>query len=62
MNKSELKALAIKQLNSKKVQFYKKMLCKLPPNEHEKKACEKAFDKSFIKAFIKNANQNQNQL
>jgi hypothetical protein len=43
MNKTEIKKLAIKKLNSKPVKNYKK----------QKKDCINSFDKSFIQSFIR---------
>jgi len=52
MTKSELRKLAIKELNSKKVQSMKKQVCKQFTDKKEQKDCMTAFDKSFIKSFI----------
>jgi hypothetical protein len=52
MTKRELRKLAIKQLNSKKVQSIKKQLCDQFIDRKQKKDCMSAFDKSFIKSFI----------
>ena len=48
----ELMKLAIKHLNSKKVQSIKKQLCANFIDIKEKKDCMTEFDKSFIKSFI----------
>jgi hypothetical protein len=52
MNRSEIKKLAIKKLNSKPVKNYKKQLCQIFIDERQKKDCITNFDKSFIKSFI----------
>ena len=52
MTKTELVKLAIKYLNTKKVQSIKKQLCKNFINIKEKKDCMTAFDENFIKSFI----------
>jgi hypothetical protein len=53
MTKKELTKLAIKHLNSKKVQSIKKQLCESFIDIQEKKDCITAFNKSFIKSFIR---------
>ena len=52
MNKTEIKELAIKKLNSKPVKNIKKHLLQYFCNENDKKDCINSFDKSFIKSFI----------
>lgn len=52
MTKSELRKLAIKELNTKKVQSIKKLVCKQFTDKKEQKDCMTAFDKSFIQSFI----------
>jgi hypothetical protein len=52
MTKSELRKLAIKELNTKKVQSIKKQVCKQFTDKKEQKDCMTAFDKSFIQSFI----------
>jgi hypothetical protein len=52
MNNTEVKRMAIKNLNTKPVQNIKKQLCRLYINEKEKRNCSTIFDKSFIKSFI----------
>jgi hypothetical protein len=52
MTKSELRKLAIKELNRRKVQSIKKQLCKQFTDKKEQKDCMTAFDKSFIQSFI----------
>jgi len=52
MTKTELVKLAIKYLNTKKVQSIKKQLCANFIDIKEKKDCMTEFDKSFIKSFI----------
>lgn len=52
MTKSELRKLAIKHLNSKNVQSYKKKLCEQFIDKKQKKECMTAFDKNFLKSFI----------
>lgn len=59
MTKSELRKLAIKHLNSKKVQSIKKKVCEQFTDIKQKKDCMTAFDKSFIKSFIF-SHQNKN--
>ena len=51
--KSELRSLAIKKLNTKRVQSIKKQLCDNFTDKKQKKECMAAFDKSFIKSFIR---------
>jgi predicted RNase H-like nuclease len=59
MNKTELKNLAIKKLNSKEIKEIKKKLCKTFTDRKERKECITAFDKNFIKSFIRSY-QNKN--
>ena len=59
MNKTELKNLAIKKLNSKEIKEIKKKLCKTFTDRKERKECITAFEKSFIKSFIRSY-QNKN--
>ena len=58
MTKHELKKLAIKHLNTNKVQSIKKQLCNNFIDRKQKKDCMTEFNKSFIKSFIC-ARQNQ---
>ena len=60
MTKTKLIKLAIKHLNSKKVQSIKKQLCEKFIDIKEKKDCMSAFDDSFVKSFI-HSHQNQIQ-
>jgi hypothetical protein len=52
MNKTDLKKLALKKLNSREVQKYKKQLCDQFTDKKQKKECMTAFDKSFVKSFM----------
>ena len=52
MPKSELRKLAIKSLNSKKMQSIKTQLCKQIEDKTQIKDCMTEFDKNFIKSFI----------
>jgi len=52
MNKKELKELAIKELNTRRVQSIRTRLCNSMPDKKQKKECKIAFDKSFVKSFI----------
>jgi hypothetical protein len=52
MTKTELRKLAIKHLNSKKVQSIKKQICDRFTDKKQKHDCMTAFDKNFIKSFI----------
>ena len=52
MNNIELRQLAIKSLNSKKVKSIKKQLCAQFIDKKEKNDCINAFNKSFIKSFM----------
>ncbi len=59
MNTKEIKKLAVKKLNTKKVKHIKQQLCSQFIDKKEKKDCNTEFDKSFIKSFI-NSYQNNN--
>jgi hypothetical protein len=50
--KGELIKLAIKHLNSNKIQSIKKQICEQFKDKNQQKDCITAFDKSFIKGFI----------
>ena len=52
MNKTDLKKLALKKLNSREVQKYKKRICEQFTDKKQKKECMTAFDKSFVKSFM----------
>ena len=54
MNKSEIKKLAIKELNSKHIKSLKTQLCKYFTfnNVNERRDCISEFDKNFIESFI----------
>jgi hypothetical protein len=52
MNKTELKKLALKKLNSREVKNYKKQICDQFTDKKQKKDCMTAFDKSFVKSFM----------
>lgn len=52
MNKRDLRKLAIKQLNSKKVKTIKKQICEQIIDINEQQNCMTAFDNSFIQSFI----------
>lgn len=52
MNKSELRKLAIRQLNTKKIQSIKKGFAKQFTDKKERREFEIGFDKGFIKSFI----------
>jgi len=51
MNKTEIRKLATKTLNTKSVQNIKKETCKGFDGK-QKKDCMTEFDKGFIKSFI----------
>jgi hypothetical protein len=52
MNKTDLRKLALKKLNSREVQKYKKTLCGIYTDKKQQKECMSAFDKSFVKSFM----------
>ena len=52
MNKSDLRRSAIKHLNTKKVQYIKKILGKPFTDKKERREFDIEFDKGFIKSFI----------
>jgi hypothetical protein len=52
MDKSELRKIAIKHLNTKKVQSIKKGFAKQITDKKERREFEIGFDKGFIKSFI----------
>jgi len=52
MTKSELRKLAIKQLNTRKVQSIRKKVCKQFIDKKTQKECMIGFDNGFIKSFI----------
>lgn len=52
MNKSDLRKIAIRELNKKNVQSIKKLFCEQFTDKKQKKDCITEFDKSFIKSFI----------
>jgi hypothetical protein len=54
MDKTELRKLAIKKLNTKEIQKIRKQVCQQFIGEEQKK-CIDSFNKSFIKSFIKSA-------
>jgi hypothetical protein len=54
MDKTELRKLAIKRLNTKEIQKIRKQVCQQFIGEEQKK-CIDSFNKSFIKSFIKSA-------
>jgi len=58
MNKSELRRLAIRHLNTKKIQSIKKRMGKQFTDKKERSDFDIGFDKGFIKSFIL-ARQNQ---
>jgi len=57
MDKTELRKLAIKKLNSKGVKNFKKQLCQHFTGK-EKEDCINAFNKNFVKSFMKTAQNN----
>jgi hypothetical protein len=52
MNKTELRKLATKMLNTKSVQNIKKQACNVFIDKKQKKDCMTEFDKGFIKSFM----------
>ena len=54
MDRKELKKLAVKQLNTKKIQKIRNQVCKQFVGK-EQKRCMESFDKSFVKSFIQSA-------
>ena len=54
MDKTELRKLAIKKLNTKEIQKIRKQVCQQFIGEEQKK-CIDSFNKNFIKSFIKSA-------
>ena len=54
MDKTELRKLAIKKLNTKEIQKIRKQVCQQFIGEEQKK-CINSFNKSFIKSFIESA-------
>ena len=52
MNKSELRDLAIRRLNTKKIQSIKKGFARQITDKKERRDFEIEFDKGFIKSFI----------
>jgi hypothetical protein len=54
MDKTELRKLAIKKLNTKEIQKIRKQVCQQFIGKEQKK-CIDSFNKSFIKSFIKSA-------
>lgn len=54
MDKKELRKLAIKKLNTKKIQQIRMIVCHQFIGEEQKK-CMNSFNKEFIKSFIKSA-------
>jgi hypothetical protein len=52
MNKTEIRKLAVKSLNTKSVQNIKRETCNVFIDKKQKKDCMTEFDKGFIKSFI----------
>ena len=51
LTNKQIKALAVKKLQTKEVQSIKKNVCGIFPDKKNIKACESAFSKEFIKSF-----------
>lgn len=58
MDKSELRRLAIRHLNTKKVQSIKKRIGKQIIDKKERREFDAGFDKGFIKSFISTRQKN----
>jgi hypothetical protein len=60
MNKTELRDLAIKKLNTKEIKKIKTQISQMFSDRNQEKECITEFDKNFIKSFIR-ARQNRLQ-